>query len=115
MTFANDESDDITSAAGTVMCANSNYTTALLNCANGCMGSYVIPSDCQICSADSGTTCSSCPKATYSGDEAEIACQLCPYQFTTIHPPSSTSSTDCVPITEPPTAAPTMQPTAVSE
>lgn len=111
VTFGNAEDDDITSAAGTVTCANSSYSTALLNCSSGCTGSYAIPSDCKICSADSGTTCSTCPKATYGGSEAEIACQLCTYRYTTIYPPSSTSSADCIPITEPPTTSPTARPT----
>lgn len=111
VTFSNEVDDDITSAAGTVTCANSSYTTPLLNCSAGCTGAYIIPSDCKICSADSSSgTCSSCPKATYGGTEAAIACRLCPYGFTTVYPPSSTSSADCVPITDSPTQVPTNSP-----
>lgn len=40
-----------------------------------------------------------------------MSCQLCAYGYTTYFPPSSLSSTDCLPITESPTTSPTRTPT----
>lgn len=112
MRFDGNTNDDITSAGGTVTCANPAYTTGLLSC-SGCSGSYDVPLACSICSPSSVSSCTVCPKGTYGGAEADIACQLCPVGFTTVYPPSSMSSAECVAITDPPTSAPSMRPTTV--
>lgn len=102
MTFAGNVNDDVTVAGGVVTCASPTYQT---NCAAGCTGSYDIPASCPICSA--GGACTSCPQGTFGGASVALVCQLCPFGFTTIYPPSSTSSSACVPITQSPTFAPT--------
>ena len=112
VSFVSDQSDDITTVAASVTCADPSSVTSLLNC-NPCTGSYDIPTDCQICSPWSTSSCSTCPKGSYGGSEAEISCQLCAYGYTTWYPPSSMNSTDCMPITDPPTIAPTGAPTTV--
>jgi predicted outer membrane repeat protein len=103
MTFAGNLNDDVTVAGGVVTCADPLYQT---NCAAGCTGSYDIPASCPICSA--GGACTSCPQGTFGGASVALVCQLCPFGFTTIYPPSSTSSSACVPITQSPTFAPTV-------
>ncbi len=107
--FANNIHDDITTASGTVTCLNATYTTGILNCA-GCTGSYVVAVTCPLCSPSSPASCPTCPQGTFGGAEAEIDCRLCASGYTTVYPPSSTSSSDCVPITSSPTTAPTFAP-----
>ena len=113
ITFLDNEEDDITSAGANVSCLNPALTTGVVNC-TGCFGSFVVPSACPLCSPTSpATVCTTCPKGSYGGTEAELSCQLCPYRYTTIYPPSAMSQAACEPITEPPTTAPTQEPTRV--
>lgn len=111
VTFSGNDADDITTATATVTCANPALATGVANC-TGCTGSYAVPATCPLCSpASPSTSCTSCPQGSYGGSEAELSCQLCPYGYTTWFPPSSTSSANCVPITDSPTNVPTRQPT----
>ena len=111
MSFAANNNDDITTVTSTVSCLTPSYSSS---CSGGCTGSYNIPTSCPFCSSPtSGSVCNTCPKGTYGGAEAELPCQLCPYGETTVFPPSSTSSSDCVFITQSPTSAPTVAPTRV--
>jgi hypothetical protein len=104
--------DDITSSGGTVTCQNASWTTGVANCGGGCSGSYVIPPTCILCSPTSPPLeCTTCPQGTYGGPTAELSCELCPSQYTTIYPPPAMDVSQCVPITEPPSVAPSINPT----
>jgi len=109
LSFAANINDDITTVTSTVSCLNSSFSSS---CSGGCTGSYNIPASCPFCSSPtSGSVCNACPKGTYGGAESELPCQLCPYGQTTVFPPSSTSSSTCVDITQSPTSVPTVGPT----
>lgn len=101
--FEGNVNDDVTVAGGAVSCLNPLYSTGLINCT----GAYNIPASCPVCSAGSGSSCTSCPQGSFGGSSAALVCQLCPYGYTIIFPPSSVSPSDCVPITASPTRAPT--------
>lgn len=105
--FEGNADGDISTEGGSVTCAN---PLSPLNC-DPCSGAFDIPVECAVCSSPGPSTCPTCPQGSYGGAEANFGCALCPYGYTTIYPPSATSSAECVPITEPPTVAPTGQPT----
>ena len=106
--------DDIGAANATVRCQDSQLATGIVNCTR-CSGAYVIPVACPLCSPTSPSAqCSSCPQGTYGGGEAELACQACPSGYTTLYPPSSTSSADCVSSTQSPTHTPSATPIAMA-
>lgn len=109
MSFDANINDDITTVNSTISCLTSSYSST---CSGGCTGSYNVPTSCPFCSPPtSGSACNTCPKGTYGGAEAELPCQLCPFGQTTVFPPSSTSSSACVDITQSPTSVPTAVPT----
>jgi hypothetical protein len=108
VSFAGNVDDDVTVAGGAVSCANPLYSSALANCTSGCTGSFVLPASCPVCSAGSGSICTSCPQGSFGGSGVALVCQLCPYGFTTVFPPSSMSSSACVPVTQSPTLPPTV-------
>ena len=104
-TFYNKTYNDVQVSSSTVECADAAYDSALLTC-YGCSGNFAIPASCPVCSPASLalTVCSACDQGSYGG--GNVSCELCPNSYTTVHP-NSTSVSDCVPITDPPTLVPT--------